>query len=180
MQEKYRVHWTSLQQRWVTEKIERKKKKIHSKFLWCFSKPLLHTLCCFIMYRFAWYLLISSPSFSKGFPGVSDGKESACNAGSVQFSSVAQSCPILCDPINHSTPGLPVHHKLPESTQTHAHRLGDAIQPCRIPGFKSRFEKITRRGAWQATLVFLPGASPWTEEPGGLQSMGWQKLDMTE
>ena len=48
---------------------------------------------------------------------------------SVQFSSVAQSCPTLCDPMNHSTPGLPVHNKLPEFTQTHAHRVGDAIQP---------------------------------------------------
>ena len=40
---------------------------------------------------------------------------------SVQFSSVAQSCPTLCDPMNHSTPGLPVHHQLPEFTQTHVH-----------------------------------------------------------
>ena len=48
---------------------------------------------------------------------------------SVQFSSVAQSCPTLCDPMNHSTPGLPVHHHLPEFTQTHVHRVGDAIQP---------------------------------------------------
>ena len=51
---------------------------------------------------------------------------------SVQFSSVAQSCPTLCDPMNHNTPGLPVHpvhHQLPESTQTHAHWVGDAIQP---------------------------------------------------
>ena len=48
---------------------------------------------------------------------------------SVQFSSVAQSCPTLCDPINCSTPGLPVHHQLPEFTQTHVHRVSDAIQP---------------------------------------------------
>ena len=48
---------------------------------------------------------------------------------SVQFSSVAQSCPTLCDPMNCSTPGLPVHHQLPESTQTHVHRVGDAIKP---------------------------------------------------
>ena len=48
---------------------------------------------------------------------------------SVQFSSVAQSCLTLCDPMNRSTPGLPVHHQLPEFTQTHAHRVGDAIQP---------------------------------------------------
>ena len=48
---------------------------------------------------------------------------------SVQFSSVAQSCPTLRDPMNHSTPGLPVHHPLPEFTQTHVHRVHDAIQP---------------------------------------------------
>ena len=47
----------------------------------------------------------------------------------IQFSSVAQSCPTLCDPTNCSTPGLPVHHQLPEFTQTHVHRVGDAIQP---------------------------------------------------
>jgi len=48
---------------------------------------------------------------------------------SAQFSSVTQSCPTLCDPMNHSTPGLPVHHQLPEFTQTHVHWVGDAIQP---------------------------------------------------
>ena len=48
---------------------------------------------------------------------------------SVQFSLVAQSCPTLCNPMNCSTPGLPVHHQPPESTQTHVHRVGDAIQP---------------------------------------------------
>ena len=47
----------------------------------------------------------------------------------LQFSSVAQSCPTLCDPMNRSTPGLPVHHQLPKLTQTHVHRVGDAIQP---------------------------------------------------
>ena len=47
---------------------------------------------------------------------------------SVQSSSVAQLCPTLCDPMNRSTPGLPVHHQLPEFTQTHVHRVRDAIQ----------------------------------------------------
>ena len=46
-----------------------------------------------------------------------------------QFSSVAQSCPTPCDLMNRSTPGLPVHHQLPEFTQTHVHQVGDAIQP---------------------------------------------------
>ena len=48
---------------------------------------------------------------------------------SVQFSSVTQSCPALCNPMKRSMPGLPVHHQLPQFTQTHAHRVGDAIQP---------------------------------------------------
>ena len=50
----------------------------------------------------------------------------------VQFSSVAQSCPTLCDPMNRSTPGLPVHHQLLEFTQTHVHQVGDAIQPSHL------------------------------------------------
>ena len=48
---------------------------------------------------------------------------------SVQFSSGTKLCPTLCHPMNHSTPGLPVHHQLPESTQTHVHCVDDAIQP---------------------------------------------------
>ena len=48
---------------------------------------------------------------------------------SLQFNSVAQSCPTLCDPMNRSTPGLPVHHQLPEFTQTHIHQVSDAVQP---------------------------------------------------
>ena len=48
---------------------------------------------------------------------------------SVQFSSIAQSYPTLCNPMNHGTPGLPVHHQLPKSSQTHDYRVGDSIQP---------------------------------------------------
>ena len=55
------------------------------------------------------------------------------NCLSVQFSTVAQSCPTLCDPMNRSMPGLPVHHQLPEFTQTHVHWVGDAIQPSHLP-----------------------------------------------
>ena len=47
----------------------------------------------------------------------------------LQFSSVTQPCMTLCDPMNHSTPGLSVHHQLPESTQIHVYQVGDAIQP---------------------------------------------------
>ena len=58
-----------------------------------------------------------------------EGKGRHWRQNSVQFSSVAQSCPTLCDPTDYSTPGLPVHHQLPEFTQTHVHWVSDAIQP---------------------------------------------------
>ena len=51
------------------------------------------------------------------------------NFGASQFSSVTQSCPTICDPMNRSTPGLPVHHQFLEFTQTYVHQVGDAIQP---------------------------------------------------
>ena len=56
---------------------------------------------------------------------------------SVQFTSVAQSCLTLCDPMNRSTPGLPVHHRLPEFTQTHVHQVSDAIKPSHPPSSPS-------------------------------------------
>ena len=53
------------------------------------------------------------------------------------FSSVGQSCPTLCNPMDYNTPGLPVHHQFPELTQTHIHRVGDAIQPSHPLSFPS-------------------------------------------
>ena len=61
------------------------------------------------------------------FPGKSTGV--GCHCLLLQFSSVVQSCPTLWDPVNRSTPGLPVHHQLPDFTQTHVHQVSDAIQP---------------------------------------------------
>ena len=60
---------------------------------------------------------------------VSQKEKHQYSISSVQFSSVAQSCPTLCDPMNRSMPGLPVHHQLLEFTQTHEHRVSNAIQP---------------------------------------------------
>ena len=54
------------------------------------------------------------------------------NVHSSFLSSVTQSCPTLCNPMSRSTPGLPVHHQLPEFTQTHVHRVGDTIQPSHL------------------------------------------------
>ena len=69
-----------------------------------------------------------SPVLASGFFTTSATWEALFYA-SVQFSSVAQLCPTLCNPMNRSTPGLPVHHQLPEFTQTHVRRVSDAIQP---------------------------------------------------
>ena len=66
-----------------------------------------------------------------------NGKIYSMQFSSVQFTSVAQSCPTLCDPMNRSTPGLPVRHQLPEFTQTHVHRVSDAIQPSHPPSSPS-------------------------------------------
>ena len=66
---------------------------------------------------------------AEGFNGLgSEASKAFLRFSSVQFSSVIQLCPTLCDPMNRSTPGLSVHHQLPEFTQTHVHQIGDAIQ----------------------------------------------------
>ena len=70
---------------------------------------------------------LTSPAFAGFFTTSTTWK--AQGIGSVLFSSVPQSCLTLCNPMNRSTPGLPVHHQLLEFTQTHVHRVGDAIQP---------------------------------------------------
>ena len=64
-----------------------------------------------------------------GPSATSEAAQSPFTISSVQSSPVAQSCPTLCDLVDCSTPGLPVHHQLPEFTQTRVHRAGDAIQP---------------------------------------------------
>ena len=77
--------------------------------------------------------LLETPYFCfiynvQGFSGRNRGSYSILSS-SDQIRSVAQLCPTLCDPMNHSTPGLPVHHQLPEFTEIHVHRVSDAIQP---------------------------------------------------
>ena len=78
---------------------------------------------------------------------------------SVQFSSVAQSCPTLCDTMNHSTPGLPVHHQLPESTQTHVHRVSDAIQPSHplLSPSPPAFNPSQHQGLFKWVFLFTSG-----------------------
>ena len=75
----------------------------------------------------------------------------------IQFSSVAQSCPTLCNPMNHSTPGLPVHHQLREFTQTHAHWVGDAIQPSSVIPFSSCLQSFPTSGSFPMSQLFAWG-----------------------
>ena len=100
---------------------------------------------------------------------------------SVQFSSVAQSCPTLCDPMNRSTPSLPVHYHLPEFTQIHVHRVGDpAISSSVIP-FSSCPQSLPASESFQMSQLFASGGQSWSfsfniipsKEHPGLISLGW-------
>ena len=95
----------------------------------------------------------------------------------VQFSSVTQSCPTLCDSMNHSMPGFPVHHQLLEFTQTHVHRVGDAIQPCHplsspsppAPNpsqHQSLFQWSTLLVRWPKYWSFSFSIIPYKDHPG--------------
>ena len=107
---------------------------------------------------------------------------------SVQFSSVTQSCPTLCDPMNPSTPGLPIHQQLPEFTQTHAHQVGDAIQPSHHllspsppapdPSQHQGLSKqSTLRMRWPKYWSFSFSISPSNKHPGLISfRMDWLDL----
>ena len=107
---------------------------------------------------------------------------------SVQFSSVNQSCPTLCDPMNCSTPGLPVHHHLLEFTQTYVHRVGDAIQPSHPlsapfpptpipPSNRVFYNESTLHMRWPKYWSFSFSISPSKEHPGLISfRMDWLDL----
>ena len=107
---------------------------------------------------------------------------------SQSVSSVAQSCPTLCGPMSRSTPGLPVHHQLPESTQTHVHQVGDAIQPCyplsspSPPALNlSQHQVFSNESAlrvrWPKYWSFSFNISPSNEHPGLISfMMDWLDL----
>ena len=106
----------------------------------------------------------------------------------VQFSSVAQSCPTLWDPVNCSTPGLHVHHQLPESTQTHVHWVGDTIQPSPLLSSPSPptlnlshhqgvFKWVSSLHLVAKVLEFQLNISPSNEHPGLISfRMDWLDL----
>ena len=105
-----------------------------------------------------------------------------------QFSSVAQLCLTLCDPMNHSTPGLPVHHQLPEFTETHVHQVSDAIQPSHPlssllllppipPSIRVFSNESTLRMRWPKYWSFSFNIIPSKEIPGLISfRMDWLDL----
>ena len=107
---------------------------------------------------------------------------------SVQFSSVPQSCLTLCYPMNCSMPDLPVHHQLPEFTQTHIHRVGDAIQPSHplsplllLPPIPPSIRVFSNQSAlpmrWPEYWSFSFSISPSKEHPGLISfRMDWLDL----
>ena len=107
---------------------------------------------------------------------------------SQSVSSVTQSCPILCDPMNRSMLGLPVHHQFPEFTQTHAHRVDDAIQPSHPlssllllppipPSIRVFSNESTLHMRWPKYWSFSFSISPSNEHPG-LISFRMEWLDL--
>ena len=105
-----------------------------------------------------------------------------------QFSSVTQSCPTLCVPMNHSMPGLPVYHQLPEFTQTHVHWVGDTIQPSHplsspsppalnLSQHQGFFQWVSFRIRWPKYWSFSFNISSSNEHPGLISfMMDWLDL----
>ena len=102
----------------------------------------------------------------------------------IQFSSLAQSCPTLCDPMNRSTPGLPVHHHLPEFTQTHIHRVGDAIQPSHPLSSPSPAPNPSQHQSFPMSQLFTWGGQSTAVSTLASflpkKSQGWSPLEWTD
>ena len=101
---------------------------------------------------------------------------------SVQYSLVAQSCPTLCDPMNRSTPGLPVHHQLLEFTQTHIHQVSDAISSSVVP-FSSCPQALPASESFSMSQLFAwGGQSTGVSAPASFlpkKSQGWSPSEWT-
>ena len=136
---------------------------------WCIGIRIINRMFSLPISKFSMInrLPLVSLEFQKTKPKLS----------SVQFNSVAQSCPTLWNPMNRSTPGLPVHHQLPEFTQTHAHRVGDTIQPSHPllspspsapnpSSIRVFSNESTLRMRWPEYWSFRFSISPSNEHPG--------------
>ena len=174
-------------QRLLTEKIKNKKggggipiPKWHIyPLLIIFSGHELFFVCYIVTFFLFAYLFLFFSILTSGLLFCTE---------SIQFSSVSQSCLNLCDPIDCSTPGLPVHHQPPESTQIHVHWVGDAIQPSHplLSFSPSAFNLSQHRGLFQRdsylhqvakVLEFSFSISP-SNEHSGLISFRMDWLDL--
>ena len=160
-------------------------------------KPGMHVSCqiVFLMIGYLWIFLPVCSLFLNSFENVFETLQgfffSSLNTfdmfrallPSVQFSTFVHSCLTLCDPMNCSTPGLPVHHQLSESTQTHVHWVGDAIRPSHpllspspaalnLSQHQGLFTESALHIRWPKYWSFSFNISPTNEHPG-LISFRW-------
>ena len=141
-------------------------KYIRQRIQACFT--LLHSADKCVLYRFK---ICGNSELNKSVGTILSNSISSvhvsvshfCNSYNIlklifQFSSITQSCPTFCDPMNCCTPGFPVHHQLPKPTQTHVHWVGEAIQPSHpvIP-FSSRLQSFPASGSFQISQFFTSG-----------------------
>ena len=151
-------------QSWTIKKAEHW--RIDAFELWCWRRLL----------RVPWTARRSNQSILKEIsPG--------CSL-EVQFSSIAQLCPTLCDPMNHSTPGLWVHPHLPEFMQTHAHQLGGAIQPSHpVVPFSSPLQSFLALGSFPMSWLFTSGSQSTGASVSApvfpMNIQGWYPLGLT-
>ena len=119
-----------------------------------FISSMINNAFAFTFSFSTWLMSSERGSFSRrlksGSPCITDLTD--------QIRSVTQSCPTLCNPMNRSTPGLPVHHQLPEFTETHVHQVSDAIQPSH-PLSSPSPPAPNPSQQWHPTPVLLPGRS---------------------
>ena len=85
---------------------------------------------------------------------------------SVQFSSVTQSCPMLCDPMDYSTPGFPIHHQLPELAQTHVHWVNDDVQPSYLVILFSCLQSFPASGSFSMCQHYQTGGQKKKKKGG--------------
>ena len=114
--------WSSFSECWASSNFSVSSFPFIKRLFSSFSLSAIRVVSSVYLRLLIFLLAILIPACASSIP------EFLMMYSSVQVSSVAQSCPTLCNPMNHSTPGLRVHHQLPEFTQTQVHRVSDAIQ----------------------------------------------------
>ena len=122
------------------------------------ANPLQYSCLGNPMDRGAWQMTVHGVTESQTQLGTHSYLTQYVQNSIILFSSVAQSCPTLCDPTDCSMPGFPIHHQLLGFTQTHVHRVSDAIQPSHpLSCFSSYLQSFPASGSFQMTQFFASG-----------------------